>query len=263
MPAPYSFPTDRVTGGPAPADDVNALGAALNEADAAATASVLMLRDAAGRTKVATPAAAEDAANKDYVDVAVAGAGGGGVVPVLMPNATARWLHPVTRDDYANGASAYATATVQISPLVIGAPLSIDALGCNVTTLEAVEVRLFLYESDGEGYPTNLVATATATPVGTGALIMVLGAPVVLDPGIYWTAIRTSGGSTIRFRAMSLTSAAVALSALPSTTVVGNRPYLLEGDVGVFVTPNDPIGAVGFRNDGTNLFPMVAVRRAP
>lgn len=68
MPGPYAFPTDRVVGGPAPADDANAFGAAFNEADDAATPNVLMLRDAAGRAQVADPSAAADVATKGYVD---------------------------------------------------------------------------------------------------------------------------------------------------------------------------------------------------
>lgn len=68
MPGPYSFPTDRVTGGPSPAADVNALGAALNEADTEATPNVLALRDAEGNLKTATPADAADATPKTYVD---------------------------------------------------------------------------------------------------------------------------------------------------------------------------------------------------
>ena len=72
MPGPYSLPTDRVTGGGSPAADMNAVNAALNEATAAATPSVLALRDASGRLKVASPSASTDAANKTYVDSQIA-----------------------------------------------------------------------------------------------------------------------------------------------------------------------------------------------
>lgn len=67
MPGPYSFPTDRVTGGPSPAADVNALGAALNEADDAATPNVLVLRDGNGRFQAEDPSANDDVANKGWV----------------------------------------------------------------------------------------------------------------------------------------------------------------------------------------------------
>lgn len=64
---PYNFPTDRVTGGPAPADDVNALGAALNEADSEETPSVLVARDSNGRFRAEDPADAQDVATRGWV----------------------------------------------------------------------------------------------------------------------------------------------------------------------------------------------------
>lgn len=67
MPGPYSFPTDRVTGGPSPASDVNALGAALNEAAPLATPNVLALRDANGRMQAEDPVDVEDVATKGWV----------------------------------------------------------------------------------------------------------------------------------------------------------------------------------------------------
>lgn len=67
MPGPYSFPTDRVTGGPSPASDVNALGAALNEAAPLATPNVLALRDENGRMQAEDPVDAEDVATKGWV----------------------------------------------------------------------------------------------------------------------------------------------------------------------------------------------------
>lgn len=72
MPGPYNLPTDRVTGGPSPAADVNALAAAINESADAATPNVLVLRDAAGRAKVADPLAATDIANASWVAAAIA-----------------------------------------------------------------------------------------------------------------------------------------------------------------------------------------------
>lgn len=199
----------------------------------------------------------------DGVLAVPAGGGGGiGVLHAMTPKTSGVWLQQVTSADYATGASAYASATVHMSPLIVGAEFDIDALGCHVTTLEAVETRLYLYASDEFGYPTNLVATASATPTVTGAFVLVLGAPVTVPPGMYWVAIRTFAGSTIRFRALGLTSMIQALTSAPANVISGNRPYLLEGDVGPIATPNDPIGAVGQRNDGTNLFPMVGLRRA-
>lgn len=67
MPGPYALPTTRVTGGPDPAADMNAANAALNEATPNATANLLMLRDSAGRAKVADPSAATDVANRQWV----------------------------------------------------------------------------------------------------------------------------------------------------------------------------------------------------
>ena len=68
MPGPYSLHTDRVTGGPAPAADANALAAAINEAASAATPYVLVLRDAAGNARFADPLDAADAATKGWVE---------------------------------------------------------------------------------------------------------------------------------------------------------------------------------------------------
>lgn len=66
----YNFPTD-ITGStedPTPDEWANAVGDALNDATDAATASVLVLRDASGRAKFASPSADSDAATKAYVD---------------------------------------------------------------------------------------------------------------------------------------------------------------------------------------------------
>lgn len=68
MPGPYNFPTTINVGDPGHVAWGMNIGAAINEADPAATPNVMIERDSFGRAKVATPSAVDDIATKGYVD---------------------------------------------------------------------------------------------------------------------------------------------------------------------------------------------------
>lgn len=131
MAGPYSFDADISTGdtSPTPAAWASGVAAALNEAASAATPSVMVLRDAAGRAKFADPSADADAATKGYVDLAVGGIDVSGYAPLASPVFTGdpKAPTPATGDDDTSVAT---TAFVKAQGY---APLSSPALTGNPT----------------------------------------------------------------------------------------------------------------------------------
>lgn len=206
MPGPYSFPTDRVTGGPAPAADYNALAAALNEATNEQTPSTLVLRDADGNFKSDPPVSNEDVVPKGwtidkineligYIEMPAAGPGeyvgvdGGGVA--------ARWnTLPISLSNVSLGSS-----TMKVSPMPIYGPCRLRSFTFQVTTAGDAGslIHWWLYKPSGAkgSIPDTLVqAFAGVSGAATGQVTITAAEPIPLDPGYYMMLVGQSNVTT-------------------------------------------------------------------
>lgn len=97
--------------------------------------------------------------------------------------------------------------------------MTVDALACIVDTLEAAStIRLGLYSSDSDGYPTTLLGSVSVPGTSTGQQSNTFGSPIALTPGLYWLVARVSSTTTLRLRACIPTHhSAVGISSLPQS----------------------------------------------
>jgi len=196
----------------------------------------------------------------DTITISATGGGGGGFVPALSPK-SGHYIQPAAGETAA-GVSAYATNTVQMSPVVIPVSLSVDALAVNVSTGEAIDLRLLLYSSDSDGHPSTLVTSVTVNATSTGNVVGTLGSPVALSAGLYWTAVRSNGGSTVRVTSMIVQQAISPILSGVRSSLSGNaRAMLPEGDVGTYASPSATISSWTYNNLGTASYPLVFLRR--
>lgn len=256
MPGPYNFPTDRVTGGPSPAADVNALGAALNEAAAAATPNVLVLRDGSGRFKVGTPAAADDAATKDYVDDAVAGAGGGGADPVfLIPAVVAGrvrvgQLRLVGEWQYVEENRGY------FYPVYYAEPFTLDAFGVSARgTQPGATGRVGIYDSSNGGWPGAPVGQSTFSMDTSGWKSLTVTAVGPNPAGWYWHASSYTGRADIYAGWMNWNVDAYGIEGAVRDDTYSMRGFMTPGAFSTF-TNNPTIEPSGSK------MPAVGVRFA-
>jgi hypothetical protein len=240
MPAPYSFPTDRVTGGPSPAADVNALGAALNEADDAATASVLVLRDAAGRAQFADPSAAADAATKGYVDTEIAGVGGGGgggQTPLfLTPTITAGrvrigQIRAIGEWQYVEQDLGY------FYPVYYEAPFTLDAFGQSLRGSQpGATARVGLYDSSNGGLPGVPVAQTTYAMDSSGWKSLSVTAVGPNPAGWYWHASTFNGRTDVYAGYMGWNYDAISIEQAVRDDIYGLRGFMTTGAFTTFTT---------------------------
>lgn len=178
MPGPYNFPDDRVTGGPAPASDHNALAAALNEATHEPTANVLALRDADGRMKATPPAEADDVATKDYVDGTLSSGGGSNYfwISTGAPNASLGEVN----DHYLDKATG-----------IIYVKYAEDSWGVD-TTLLADAIKKTIADAKGDLIVGTGPDAVTRLPIGANGTVPV--ADSTQATGIRWDTV--GGGGT-------------------------------------------------------------------
>jgi hypothetical protein len=202
MPGPYTFPTDRVTGGPAPAADFNALAAAFNEATPLATPNVLALRDEAGRFQAADPLADEDVATKGWVnDQGFSTGGGGGAGGLPEPQYAAGYYYGPTH--ILNGThDAFTTAAGKAYWMMfkVGEETPFDRMCLTVgnTPVAGNQIRLGLYNS-ARLRPTSRVFDAGMVDTTSGGQ-KVLTIAQTLAVGVYWICM-VAGSSTLQIRA--------------------------------------------------------------
>lgn len=259
MPGPYNFPTDRTTGGPAPASDHNAIAAALNEAAVAATPNVLALRDASGRFKVGTPAAADDAATKDYVDDAVAGVGGGGgaghdpvhFIPAIVAGhvrvgqlrLNAEWQYVEENRGY-------------FYPVYYGEEWSTDAIGVSARgTQPGSTGRVGIYDDSNGGYPGLPVAQSSFSMDTAGWKTLTISTVGPNPPGWYWHASSYTGRADIYAAWMVGIVDAINMEAAVRDDNYGMRGFMTTGAFSTF-TNNPTVEPSGSK------MPVVGVRFA-
>jgi hypothetical protein len=196
MPGPYTLPTDRATGGPSPAADMNAVGAALNESASAATPSVLVLRDAAGRAKFAAPSADDDAATKAWVLSQIPAPGGGSVV---APAASGSQLAGLPGRIIQNRAdTAHVSNRVYLTYFYTPVPITLSALVTDFFNVTGTggKMRVAVYEALDMATPGDFV-TALGNITFANANIDQAVTPVVLPAGAYFLAQHSDWEGTI------------------------------------------------------------------
>lgn len=90
---------------------------------------------------------------------------------------------------------------VTIAPFVVRHAITIDQLGCSISTIVAgATVKLVIYDSDAQGRPTTILReTAAIDANSTAATRFAAIAALTLQPGkIYWLGLRSSSTATIR-----------------------------------------------------------------
>jgi hypothetical protein len=196
-----------------------------------------------------------DSAEASGVKWAAASGGVLGMVPK-----SGQYLYPASAGQWSGGAVAYASGADLLVPLVVAGSFSADKLACRVTTAEAVNVRVLLYASDADGTPATLVASGTGSASATGVLTVAFSA-VDLAPGVYWGAIRTDGGSAVRFWALQ--SHQVVWGGVAGDASFAKNP-LPAADVGAYASPNSMLASVTYAGTGGTVatVPFVAIGRA-
>lgn len=97
------------------------------------------------------------------------------------------------------GANTANNEVLKAMPLIIGTKGTIDRLGCNVSIVgqNGCTVRLGLYADTGSFKPGALLVDAgtVAADAGAGTGNKEITVSVPVDPGIYWMAAVSQGGS--------------------------------------------------------------------
>jgi hypothetical protein len=196
----------------------------------------------------------------DKIVVSATGGGGGSAAIGMIPR-SGGYLQPTAAAAWTTSASAYAGAFIFGVPIVVPMPMTIDRLLCRIATNETgIPVKVLLYSSDADGFPSTLVASAEAPAAAAGAHVVTLAAPVALPAGLYWGFIRTDAGTTIRFWALASQS----IGGLGSMAGEGGeqRNPMPSVALGAYATPADPITALIMTVASSNDVPYVSLGRA-
>ena len=185
-----------------------------------------------------------------------AGGGGFGLIPKV-----GQYLYPASGASWATSADAFASGTQPLVPIWIPVGFTADALATRIATAEAaVPLRILLYNSDSEGHPSTLVATGTAASgaVGTHSVSIT---PVALAPGLYWGAVRSDAGTTLRVWALGSNDM------VGSPTFAGPSPILQRNpiptaDVGTHASPTNVLTISSYSLVAGSNIPLVTIRRA-
>jgi hypothetical protein len=186
MPGPYTFPTNRIIGGPAPADDANGFASALNESTPDATPDVLVLRDASGRAKFVNPVADNDAATKIYVDDAIESidtGGGGGSGKNWIPGT---WGMPGVVINEGSSNEGTAANKLYLDEFKIDAPGTVTGICIYVQTAGTGNARLGIFKKVESTADTwTLVSDAGEVSIASTGEKMMSVSIALTEPGIY------------------------------------------------------------------------------
>lgn len=153
-----------------------------------------------------------------------------------------------------------AGVTVYGIPIFITKPTTIDAMHMRVTTLEAAtSAKLLLYSSDVDGHPTDLVAMTTIDCSTTGYKTGTIGAPLTLQPGLYWAQLRSnSPGNLMRYTT-------VTPQGLPGVSDGTAGPYTsmtITTTSGSYASPPNPIVSWSYADALSTNAAWIALRRS-
>lgn len=117
----------------------------------------------------------------------------------LVKGTTPNRRHCAQNTNIAPGTVALVINTLRVHGLEICATTVIDKLGIEITTGTSGNMRVVLYNDDGTGQPSSLVAESGQLTVTTPGVYEGLSvASVTLQPGLYHIGIMTDTANTIR-----------------------------------------------------------------
>lgn len=265
----YNLREDYAEGDPDPADDLNTTNAAVNDLDVNRIPALMpkSLIDAKGDLIVGT--AADTAARLpagttgqvltadpgETSGLKWAAAGGGSVLLSPVPK-SGTWISPVFNTNH-NSNDARASGSGVGCQIPLSAPISIDRIGCYVSTAEAVNAKVLLYNSDGDGYPYQLVASGVLDCTSSGRKEITIST-VALPSGLYHGFIRSNSGSSVRFVTMTTRTPVALFSGSPG---IGTAGLGMSADVGSYASPTTTLTAW---STGAHLsdVPWIFMRRA-
>lgn len=146
-------------------------------------------------------------------------------------------LAPAAGVYLANGPMANALSTAAqvadrttIAPFVPRHAITIDQLGCSISTLLAgATVKLVVYDSDGQGRPAAILGETATIDASTAGTKFAAISPLTMIPGkVYWLGLRSSAAPTIRtinVAAAYVLSATSAATPVQQTTLTKNETY--------------------------------------
>lgn len=157
----------------------------------------------------------------------------------------------------------YATGVADFGIILIPQSTVVDQVGFEVTTSEAVNAKALLYQMNAYGVPTTLVVDSGGVSCSTtGNKIVTLGSPVTLKAGAYATAIRSDGGSAVRFRCQTQPARSMVQDSFNRVQYSYGLGYAI--DPGTYAATNSTLSAAAFvynRGYTSNVCPVVGVRR--
>lgn len=101
------------------------------------------------------------------------------------------WYNPVPAAAVTSGA-ALANGTIKLLPFMLGQPITISDLGCRITTTNAGNVQLAIYNSVAATKLPGTLAAATGDITAASAAAVsadITGSNVTLAPGLYYMAV--------------------------------------------------------------------------
>lgn len=120
--------------------------------------------------------------------------------PRIVPKVGAFLTTPDITSYFTASGQFRVAGTCSPAPVYVGKTITVDAMAVQVDTLAAAtNIRMGLYSSDSDGFPTTKLAEVSVSGAATG-LIVGTFTGVVLNPGIYWTAAYGSSNATLRIR---------------------------------------------------------------
>lgn len=179
--------------------------------------------------------------------------------PAMMPRPGAvGYLNAAVSSAASAGASAQATGAVPLLPIYAATSFIATGLTVKLSVGESVPVRLLLYSSDETGHPVNLVASGSFTPAGAATYTATF-ADTALPAGLYWVAMRSEGGNTLRADSHAGASVRTLISA-GSGAIDSSRMPLPSADVGTVAAPATVLS--GWTYGGNNTIPYITIRKA-
>ncbi len=129
------------------------------------------------------------------------------------------------------GTAAQVANRTVITPFIPGHAVSIDQLGCSVSTLLASSnVKLVIYDSDSNGRPTTILReTANIDSGSTGTKFSAISSLALTAGKVYWVGLRSSGTQTVRTLGVGATPV---ISYTNAATPVGQGTLILTETFG-------------------------------
>ena len=121
--------------------------------------------------------------------------------------------------------AALVTNTLYATPFIASDIVTVNSLGVNVSTgVGSTAVRLGIYKDDGNLYPGALVAEISTQPSTVTTATFASGtfsSSPILQPGLYWLVINTSGAPNLKTVAVAGAMPILGIDNTAATTAFG------------------------------------------